>query len=92
MYHRLSLRYNELMVRLKFTNHMQMRMNDRSIDMDHLKATIKKTDLTQKYGNGKVMVLRTIDKNRKLKVIYFKDGITRGLEDILIITAYYITQ
>lgn len=69
-----------------------MRMSDRSIDIDHVKATVKAPELTQKYGDGKVMVLRTIDKNRKLKVIYFKDGTTRGTEDILIITAYYITQ
>ena len=41
-----ELRYNGSMVQLKFTIHMQMRVAERSINIDHVKAAIKNPDLT----------------------------------------------
>lgn len=76
-------------IRLKFPPHMQDRIQDRSIDADHVRKAINNPDFTKSVFEGRILVKKKLEDGRTIKVIYFKDGF-RDVNDRVIITALYI--
>lgn len=77
------------MIRLKFPPHFQDRMQERGIDVDHIRKAINTPDFTKETFHHRVIVRKSIDEKRAIEVVYFKDGF-RDSNDYIIITAYYI--
>jgi hypothetical protein len=76
------------MVRLKFPNHMQDRIQDRNLNVDHVRLAIREPDWTKEVLQGKMKVCKKIDENTSIRVVYYKDGF-RDTNDYMVITAYY---
>ena len=77
------------MIRLKFTTHFQDRMQERGIEVDHIRKAINSPDFTKTTFQGRVLVQKKIDQDRTIEVVYFRDGF-RDSHDYIIISAYYI--
>ncbi len=78
-------------LRLRMSNHMQDMMQFRGIEIDHVRQAINKPDLTEPAYNDKILVRKKIDEEKTIEVIYRKDGF-RDTNDIILITAYYLTD
>ena len=78
-------------MRLKFPNHAQERIQERGIDVDHIKKAIREPDFTEPQFEGRILARKQIDKKRLIEVIYFKEVSVKKTNDYLIITAYYLT-
>jgi hypothetical protein len=76
-------------MRLKFTVHAQIRMQERGLQVDDIKKAINDPDFTKDAYEGKVLVRKELANGRTIEVVYFKDGF-RNSNDYFIITAYYI--
>ncbi len=78
------------MLRLKFPSHFQDRMQERGIEIDHVRKAISTPDFTKNVFEGRVMVRKRIDKKRIIEVIYCKEKAAKKTNDCLVITAYYL--
>ena len=76
-------------LRIKFPPHCQERINERSLQIEHIRKAINEPDLQKSTFKGRVLVRKKIDEERVIEVIYFKDGF-RDTNDIVIITAVYL--
>lgn len=79
-------------MRLKFPHHAQERIQERNINIDHIKKAISEPDFTKNVSDGRVRVTKKIDKKRAIEVIYCKEKAVKKSNDYLVITAYYITS
>ena len=79
------------MIRLKFPPHAQERIQERGLQIDHIKQAIREPDFTKKVFEDRTLVRKKIDKKRTIEVIYCKEGIVRNTNDYLVVTAYYLT-
>lgn len=77
------------MIRLKFPPHFQDRIQERGIDVDHIRKAINAPDFTKETFQHRVLVRKLIDEKRTIEVVYFKDGF-KDSHDYIIVTAYYI--
>ena len=77
---------------LKQSRHFQDRMQDRSLDFDHVKKAIRNPDTKKKIADSnKIKVTKKIDSKRIIEVVYYKDEFKTNKEDTyVLITAYYI--
>lgn len=75
-------------VRLIFTNHARVRMHERRILVEHIRAAILKPDRVQAQLNGTLKVTKLFQSERGVVVILFK-GLAGNPNWHLIITAYY---
>lgn len=64
-------------------------MQERGIEVNHVRGAINEPDFTKETFQHRVLVRKKIDKNHTIEVVYFKDGF-RDSHDYFIITAYYI--
>ena len=78
-------------MRLLFPNHFKMRMQERGIDVDHVKKAVKDPDFTEPTFQGRVKVRKQIDAERVIEVIYYRQGF-KDANDYVIITAYYTSN
>ncbi len=80
------------MIRLKFPEHCKERIQERGLQIDHIKQAIQKPDVVKPAYEGRMMARKKIDKNRTIEVIYCKEGTIKKTNDYLVITAYYLTS
>ena len=80
------------MIRLKFPNHAQERIQERGIAIEHIKKAIREPDFTKRQFEDRILASKKIDKKRTIEVIYCKEASMKKTNDYLIITAYYITS
>ena len=78
------------MIRLKFSIHAQVRVEERGIEIDHIKKAIRNPDFTRHQFEGRILVGKKIDKKRTIEVVYCKESSLKKTSDYLIITAYYL--
>ena len=78
------------MIRLKFPSHFQDRIQERGIEIDHVRKAISAPDFTKKLFEGRVVVRKKIDAKRTIEVVYLKEKATKKTNDYLVITAYYL--
>lgn len=64
-------------------------MQERGIDIDHVRKAINSPDFTKETFEHRILVRKRVDENRVIEVIYFRDGF-RDSRDYIIITAYFI--
>jgi len=74
----------------KLTKHVQARIVQRGIDIKHIKKAVSLPDKKEKVKDGRIRVVKKF-KNITISVIYFKDGFSDKPNDIIIVTAYYLT-
>lgn len=70
-------------MKLKFTNHVQYRIEEREISIEDLKSAINKPDFSEVL-NGKIKSKKLFD-GKALVVVYLKSR-----ENFVILTAYYL--
>jgi|CXWL01.1.fsa_nt_gi hypothetical protein len=73
---------------LRFPNHFQDRIQDRNINIDHLKKAIREPDSRENVFDGKLKVIKKIG-DKHITVIYYKDGFRDRKNDYFVVTAYY---
>lgn len=76
-------------LRLKFPPHFQDRMQERGIEVDHVRKAVNDPDFTKDTFQGRKLSRKKLEDGRTIEVIYFKDGF-RNTNDIIIITAIYL--
>ncbi len=79
------------MIRLKFPNHMQDRIQDRELNIDHVRLAINKPDFTEASYAGRTKVCKQIEAEKFIKVVYYKDGF-KDSNDFIVVTAYYTSN
>ncbi len=79
------------MIRLKFTGHSQVRLQERGLQIDDIKKAIREPDFTEPTFEGRMLARKSLSNGRTIEVIYFKDGFRKS-NDYFIITAYYIEE
>ncbi len=75
-------------MKLKLTNHFQTRLNERNINLEHVKLAIKSPDSKEAVFEDRIKVTKVID-GKVIEVVYFKDGFRDRQNEYLLITAYY---
>lgn len=75
------------MVRLKLTKHFQERFNERGINFDHVKQTIKNPDSNRVVFGGRIKVTKKIG-NKTIEVLYYKEGFKDKQDEFVLITVY----
>jgi len=78
------------MIRLKFPIHAQARIEERGIEIDHIKKAIREPDFTKHQFEGRILVGKKIDKKRTIEVVYCKESSLKKTNDYLVVTAYYL--
>ena len=73
---------------LKFPIHFQEKIIERSVDVDHIKQTIRNPDYQTLKPENRIISRKKID-SRTLEVIYVKGS---SKNKFVIITAYYIEK
>ncbi|MGB8816054.1 MAG: hypothetical protein WCC74_02365 [Minisyncoccia bacterium] len=76
-------------MKLKFPPHFQSRIDERNLNIDHVKRAIREPDIKQDTFEGRTKVQKKIG-DKVIKVIYFKDAFRDKKEEYIIITAYYL--
>lgn len=76
-------------MRLKFTIHCQIRILERTLNIEHIKQAILKPDRQRNAGEEAVKVWKEIG-GKEIAVIYSRDGFRDRKNDYFIITAYYL--
>lgn len=76
-------------MRLRFTIHCQIRILERTLNIEHIKQAILKPDRQRDAGEGTVKVWKKIDET-EIVVVYSRDGFRDRKNDYFIITAYYL--
>ncbi len=74
---------------LKFTIHCQVRLLERTLNVEHIKQAILKPDRQRDAGEGAIKVWKKIG-TKQIVVVYARDGFRDRKNDYFIITAYYI--
>lgn len=74
---------------LKFSNHFQVRIVERGINIDHVKSAIRSPDSSKSTFEGKIQVNKKVD-GKEIEVIYYKSPFRDKKEEYIVITAYYI--
>jgi uncharacterized DUF497 family protein len=59
-------------MRLKFTVHAQIRMQERGLQVDDIKKAINDPDFTKDAYEGKVLVRKELANGRTIEVVYFR--------------------
>ncbi len=75
-------------IRLKFPLHMQDRIQERGIQIEHLRETLDNPDFTGPAYDGKMKAIKKLADGRTITVIYYREDF-RGTNNYFIITAYY---
>lgn len=68
---------------INFTNHAQLRIEERKISLIHIEKTLKDSDTTNSFSE--TYTSRKRFGNKTLEIVYKKKG-----KEIIIITAYYL--
>lgn len=76
-------------IKLKLTHHFQARQIERGLEIDHIKKAIADPDEKEDVSEEKFRVRKKIG-DKKIEVIYCKDGFKDTRNTYLVITAYYI--
>ncbi len=76
------------MIKLKLTVHVQARLYERNIDIDHIKRAIESPD--EKYPDQKGVKVRKKIGGKIITVIYSSERWRDQPNTYLIITAYYL--
>jgi len=77
-------------MQLKFTNHAQIRIRERGLSIEHVKAAMLSPDSTKPGFEGAIEVKKKVSNKKEIVVLYKKDGFRDKKETYIIITAYYI--
>ena len=75
--------------RLKFSVHAQIRLQERNIDVSHIKAALLHPDFTEQANQGKIRCKKLLESGKTIEVIYAKEDF-RNTNDYFIVTAYYL--
>ena len=76
-------------VKLRLTNHFQMRMHERDIQIEHVKKAIRSPDLKEMVFEGRTRVRKKFG-SKMLVVVYWKDSFRDKKREYIISTAYYL--
>ncbi|HCR52313.1 TPA: hypothetical protein DIV48_01525 [Candidatus Kaiserbacteria bacterium] len=76
-------------VKLRLTNHFQVRMQERNIQIEHVKKAIRDPDLKEAVFEGRTRVRKKIG-SKTIVVVYWKDGFRDKSNEYIISTAYYL--
>ena len=74
---------------LKFTNHCQYRLLERTLNVEHIKLAILKPDKKYDTWNGAIKVRKKIGEE-EIVVVYSRDGFRDRKNHYFVITAYYL--
>lgn len=74
---------------LKFTIHCQYRLLDRTLNVEHIKQAILKSDRKRDVGDGAIKVWKKIG-GKEIVVVYSRDGFRDRKNHYFVITAYYL--
>ncbi len=71
-------------MKLRFTDHVQFRINEREISIEEIKQAINNPDYSGIVLGGKILSKKKFGQ-KTLEIVYFKDG-----KEYVIVTAYYL--
>lgn len=74
---------------LKFTNHCQIRILERKINIEHIKKAVNEPDFKKNVFEGKIQVRKKIG-SKIIEVVYCKKGFKDKKEEYIVVTAYYL--
>ncbi|MDE2038125.1 MAG: DUF4258 domain-containing protein [Patescibacteria group bacterium] len=77
--------------RLRLTTHAQMRMVERTIDIDNAKRAIAEPDERKADPYGKIRVIKKIG-GRTVVVVYSDEKFKDRKNEYLVITFYYLDK
>jgi hypothetical protein len=75
---------------LKLPVHFQQRMQERGIQIDHVKKAIREPDKKKTVFEGRIRVSKKLEDNRTIEVVYCKEGFRDKPNQFIVITAYYL--
>lgn len=75
---------------LKLTVHFQQRLQERDIQIDHVKKAIREPDKKKILFEGRIRVSKKLEDDRTIEVLYCKEGFRDRPNRFIVITAYYI--
>ena len=67
---------------------MQYRIQDRSLQVEHIRKAIHNPDATEKEFEGRTKIRKRLSDTKQITVIYYREDFNRT-NDYFIITAYY---
>lgn len=76
-------------MKLRMSKHFEDRVQDRGLNIDHVKKAIKEPDNKENIREGRFKVEKKIE-GKTIRVVYYKEGFRDKKNHFILVTAYYL--